>query len=227
MLVGNKLFHEAPRDSIGDYTFDFHSLKNGSITIDKLVLRILSNLEDTNKTTLLPGEVATFATFKDANDLEDVTLRNKTAEINIYKWQDDAVERASLLKSGYEMDLKDPETVQVFLESASMGIEGYIPWDKKLPAEKFEPDGSISETDWSSSDPYKNPVCLTLWKGHPDNSNSSPLTKWTSHFVPGGGDYETSREYDSYSTVSYLKSNYDRNFKYLSKRVNDWVWLEC
>ena len=34
-----------------------------------------------------------------------------------------------VIKSGYEMDLKDPETVQIFLESASMGIEGYIPWD--------------------------------------------------------------------------------------------------
>ena len=128
--------------------------------------------------------------------MEEVTLRNKTAEINIYKWQDDAVERASLLKSGYEMDLKDPETVQIFLESASMGIEGYIPWDGKLPAEKFEPDGSISETDWSSRG-FKNPKCLTLWKGHPDNSNSSPLTKWTSQFVPGGGEYESRREYDS------------------------------
>ncbi|MDC3284114.1 hypothetical protein OAV01_02455 [Opitutales bacterium] len=202
-LVGNKLFHEAPREPVGDFTFDFHTLKNGSITIDRLVLQILSNSQDTNKTTLLPGEVATFATFKDANDLEEVTLNGKTALINIYKWQEGSVERASLLKSGYDMDLQDPETVQVFLESASIGIEGYVPWNKKLPAEKFERDGNLSKKDWASSKPYKKPVCLTLWKGHPDNSNSSPLTKWTSSFVAGG-------DYDSYSTVSYLKSNYDR-----------------
>ena len=175
-------------------------------------MRILSNSENSNITSLLPGEVATFAVFKDENDLEEVTINADTAQINVYKWEDGAVERASLLKSGYDLDSNNPETVQLFLENATIGIEGYVPWDKKLPAENFEPNGLLSDTDWSSNAPYKKPVCLTLWQGHPDSADSSPLTKWTSSFVPESkqGQNEGAREYDSYSTVSYLKSNYNR-----------------
>ncbi|MDA8989476.1 hypothetical protein N9H22_03320 [Opitutales bacterium] len=209
-MEGKKLYHEAPRDLVGDYTFDFKTLENGQIRVNKLILRILSNSEDSSITSLLPGEVATFAVFKDENDLEDVTINDGTAQINVYKWEDGAVERASLLKSGYDLDSKNPESVQLFLENATIGIEGYVPWNKKLPAEKFERDGNLSKKGWASSEPYKKPVCLTLWQGHPDRADSTPLTKWTSSFVPSGGAVEVSREYDSYTTVSYLKSNYNR-----------------
>jgi len=211
-MDGKKLYHEAPRDLVGDYTFDFKTLENGKISVRKLILRILSNSEDSSITSLLPGEVATFAVFKDESDLEDVIINDGTAQINVYKWEDGAVERASLLMSGYDLDSNNPESVQLFLENATMGIEGYVhvPVEDKLPAENFEPNGLLSDTDWPSNAPYKKPVCLTLWQGHPDSANSSPLTKWTSSFVPSGGEFEGSREYDSYTTVSYLKSNYNR-----------------
>ena len=101
----------------------------------------------------------------------------------------------------------------LFLESRSLGVAGYKATKKeKMIAEKFDAMGNLINTGWASNSEFENPVCLTLWQGHPDVEESKCITKWTSSFVPSGNsqDYEMGREYDSYSTVSYLKSNLDR-----------------
>jgi hypothetical protein len=196
------IFHESPRDV--DYSFGFKTFRSGELGFSKLIVRIMQNPNDLDPPSLLPGEVATFAVYIDGDNLEEVDIDGSVASVNVYKWESGAVERASLLKSGVQIDSNTPESVILQLKTEALGIAGYSSHSGKLPAEKFNPDGSKSNSPWGNNAPYADPICLTLWQGHPVNDvNPLPLTKWTAPFQKHASG-------QSYTTSEYLKSNLNK-----------------
>ena len=74
-MDGNRIYHENPKDGVGDYIFTFHSLKKKSVSFDKLSAKDCTNESDSSSTVVMePGEVVTFAAFSSSNgsDVHDV-----------------------------------------------------------------------------------------------------------------------------------------------------------
>ena len=219
---GSTVSHENPRDLIGDYDFKFHSVRNDlSFKLSKIYTQLNDSSSGTSFT-LMPGEVATFATFVDANQMESFAVTDSSPTLKLYKREAGDQERASLLKTGIVIDSTDNKSVIILLKNFMKGFTGYYISDTRIAAEAYTSTGILqrnvfdketpSKKDWggdkwkwkNDNDWYHLPECLTMWSGHPENENAYEVTKWTSPITSGLGAFE------SYSTVEYLKSNLQR-----------------
>ena len=153
----------------------------------------------------MPGEVNTFAVYNNSSVLDTTELDGNHALIDVYKREDDSIEKACILNTDVRYNSNDPESVMLFLKCTSMGIAGYTKSEEKLVAEKYNSLGLLNLETWGSNANYLDPVCLTLWEGNPSSSNPNRkiLTKWTSSKLSTA----QGREFDLSTTVQHLKSS--------------------
>jgi hypothetical protein len=174
-MEGNVFYHENPRDGIDDPTFTFHSMVKESFSFGRLILKV-TNYESSGPIIIEPGEVVTFACFALPSG-EDIQTNQPIGSkpelpslIEITRRPSGTVEKGYIWDSGFVLD-KDACAFQIKLGS----LIGY----QDSSAEKFNALGRREKSGWASSDQYKNPQCFSLWKGHPDNEDSSVLTRLT------------------------------------------------
>ena len=199
-LEGNTFFHENPRDGMGDYTFTFHSLARKDISFDNVILAITNEDGSEDPVILEPGEVVTFSVFssEDETDLQTnqpVGLNpDLPGIINISRKPAGQVEKGYVWDSGFALN---KDACGFLIEMG--GLAGYL----RNTAEKFGPNGEISNTSWSSSDGYIDPKCFTLWQGDPSLDSSAVVGRITeprSIIVDRGNDVK-------FSTNQYLVLN--------------------
>jgi hypothetical protein len=203
-MDGNRIYHENPKDGVGDYTFTFHSLKKKSVSFDKLSLKILNESDSSSMVVMEPGEVVTFAAFSSSNggDVQSNQPADSNPDppafINLTRKTSITVEKGYVWDSGFSLD----RDACAFLFKMG-GLAGYL----RNTAENYDPQGMKSNSAWSSADGFIEPKSFTLWKGPPNEDSSIELTRLTEPravSLDEGSDVK-------FSTNKYLKQNLEES----------------
>ena len=210
-LEGNTFYHENPRDGIGDYTFTFNSMTKEEFSFNRLFMRIKNQSDSSNSVTLAPGEVVTFAAFASSNAIDVQTnqpvasgsVPDPPSVINITRKPMGEVEKGYVWDSGFALN-KDACAYVINMG----GTTGYL----VNTAEKYTPQGILSNVPWSNSQRYTKPNCFTIWQGDPNNlEESKVLTRLTK---PSSINPKSLSLIDSeakFSTNDYLQWNLEQS----------------